>query len=63
MDRAAIEAELYRVEADFVELVDRAGRSDLIAETRRRSRDNRSTGARTPRSTSHTTRWAGAEPR
>lgn len=37
MDRAAIEAELYRVEADFVELVGRAGRSDL----RRRSSGTR----------------------
>jgi hypothetical protein len=33
MDRAAIKAEMCRVEVDFAELVDRAGRSDL----RRRS--------------------------
>jgi hypothetical protein len=37
VDRAAIEAELYRVEADFAELVSRAGRSDL----RRRSSGTR----------------------
>lgn len=37
MDRAAIEEELYRVEADFVELVGRADRSDL----RRRSSGTR----------------------
>jgi hypothetical protein len=37
MDRAAIEAELYRVEADFAELLGRAGNSDL----RRRSSGTR----------------------